>query len=264
MRNLFVYGTLMCEDIMEDVAGCLPVRLPGRLSGYERRVVKGEQYPGLVPGAAGRVDGLVYRDVPGFAWARLDSFEGDMYQRKPVLVELTGDGDPALTFLPLAPVRWQTVELDELGPITDRSGLVERAAAAFDELRGAGEQAAWMLRFVLRGGCPAAPLLEDDDTLEEIADELQARLGALSVELIAENVTRPMDVADWFDQPHLLGLALEVAAQARHDDDLVLRLSPAVLAETVGTEADHKRAYLRALLADIEPALADALLKEVV
>lgn len=89
MRNLFVYGTLMCEDIMQDVAGCLPVRLPGKLSGYERRAVKGEQYPGLVPGAAGRVDGLVYRDVPGFAWARLDSFEGDMYRRQPVLVELT-------------------------------------------------------------------------------------------------------------------------------------------------------------------------------
>jgi gamma-glutamylcyclotransferase (GGCT)/AIG2-like uncharacterized protein YtfP len=88
MRNLFVYGTLMCEDIMQDVAGCLPARLPGTLAGYERRAVKGEHYPGLVPGAAGRVDGVVYRDVPGFAWARLDSFEGDMYRRQRVHVEL--------------------------------------------------------------------------------------------------------------------------------------------------------------------------------
>ena len=89
MRNLFVYGTLMCEDIMQEVAGCLPARLPGILPGYERRAVKGERYPGLVPGPGGRVDGVVYRDVPGFAWARLDRFEGDMYRRRRVQVALT-------------------------------------------------------------------------------------------------------------------------------------------------------------------------------
>jgi gamma-glutamylcyclotransferase (GGCT)/AIG2-like uncharacterized protein YtfP len=89
VRNLFVYGTLMCEDIMHQVAGCLPARLAGALTGYERRAVKGEHYPGLVPGAGGRVDGVVYRDVPGCAWARLDRFEGDMYRRRCVRVQLT-------------------------------------------------------------------------------------------------------------------------------------------------------------------------------
>jgi len=88
VHNLFVYGTLMCEDIMQQVAGCLPARLGGALSGYERRAVKGEHYPGLVPGAGGRVDGVVYRDVPDFAWARLDRFEGDMYRRHRVQIEL--------------------------------------------------------------------------------------------------------------------------------------------------------------------------------
>ena len=89
MPNLFVYGTLMCEEIMQQVAGCLPARLAGVLTGYERRAVKGEHYPGVVPGAGGRVDGVVYRDVPGFAWARLDRFEGDMYRRRSVQVQLT-------------------------------------------------------------------------------------------------------------------------------------------------------------------------------
>jgi gamma-glutamylcyclotransferase (GGCT)/AIG2-like uncharacterized protein YtfP len=91
MRNLFAYGTLMCEDIMREVAGCLPACVPGTLPGYARRAVKGQHYPGLVLHAAGRVDGVLYRDVPGFAWARLDSFEGDMYRRRCVQVDL-GDG----------------------------------------------------------------------------------------------------------------------------------------------------------------------------
>ena len=89
MRNLFAYGTLMCEDIMQDVAGCLPARLPGTLPGYARRAVRGEHYPGLVSCAHGRVDGVLYRDVPAVAWARLDRFEGDMYLRQRVQVELT-------------------------------------------------------------------------------------------------------------------------------------------------------------------------------
>ena len=88
MRNLFAYGTLMCGDIMREVAGCLPASLPGVLQGYRRRTVRGEHYPGLVPGGASRVDGVLYRAVPGFAWARLDDFEGDMYLRHSVRIEL--------------------------------------------------------------------------------------------------------------------------------------------------------------------------------
>jgi gamma-glutamylcyclotransferase (GGCT)/AIG2-like uncharacterized protein YtfP len=30
----------------------------------------------------------VYRDVPGFAWRRLDRFEGDMYRRQRVQAQL--------------------------------------------------------------------------------------------------------------------------------------------------------------------------------
>ena len=34
------------------------------------------------------VDGVVYRDLPISAWSRLDRFEGDMYRRQRVEVEL--------------------------------------------------------------------------------------------------------------------------------------------------------------------------------
>jgi len=88
MRNLFTYGTLMCEDIMQQVAGCLPARLPATLRGYQRRAVRDAHYPGLVVCAAGRVEGVLYRELPGFAWPRLDDFEGDMYLRRRVRVAL--------------------------------------------------------------------------------------------------------------------------------------------------------------------------------
>ena len=86
MENLFAYGTLMCEDIMQDVAGCRLSCVPAELRGYSRRRVRGEHYPALVPDERGFVRGVLYQDVPDSAWDRLDRFEGDMYERRPVEV----------------------------------------------------------------------------------------------------------------------------------------------------------------------------------
>lgn len=88
MENLFAYGTLMCEDIMKDVAGCHLSSTPAILEGYSRRCVRGELYPALLPDNQGRVNGLLYLNVPDSAWARLDRFEGEMYLRQPVRIDL--------------------------------------------------------------------------------------------------------------------------------------------------------------------------------
>ncbi|MBU0967195.1 MAG: gamma-glutamylcyclotransferase [Proteobacteria bacterium] len=85
--NLFAYGTLMCADIMLQVAGCLPAQLPVALAHYRRCRVRGEEYPAIVGQQDAAVQGLVYLDVPQEAWQRLDGFEGEMYDRRPVLVD---------------------------------------------------------------------------------------------------------------------------------------------------------------------------------
>lgn len=64
-------------------------RTPGFLRDYWRRAVKGEVYPGILPERGGVVEGIVYLDLPDTAWARLDAFEGEMYQRQIVGVTLT-------------------------------------------------------------------------------------------------------------------------------------------------------------------------------
>ena len=87
--NLFVYGTLMCDDIMQEVSGISLAHEPAILAGYIRRSVKGEQYPAVVYEKTGRVEGVVYRAIPGPALNRLDRFEGDMYYRKEVEIKLS-------------------------------------------------------------------------------------------------------------------------------------------------------------------------------
>jgi gamma-glutamylcyclotransferase (GGCT)/AIG2-like uncharacterized protein YtfP len=92
MTHLFVYGTLMCEDIMQEVSGCLPEHRRGVLEGYTRLRVREHVYPGLLQRTGNRVDGVVYLNVPASAYERLDRFEGEMYTRRTVSIDIDGGG----------------------------------------------------------------------------------------------------------------------------------------------------------------------------
>ena len=91
-NHLFAYGTLICADILAEVAGCRAVGESAVLRGYDRRQVIGADYPGILPQSGGTVEGLVYRDLPPAAWCRLDRFEGEMYRRVTVAVRLASGG----------------------------------------------------------------------------------------------------------------------------------------------------------------------------
>ena len=88
MGNIFAYGTLMCEDIMFEVSGYHLSQVHATLHGYARKSVRGEKYPAIVVDDEKKVDGMIYLDVPASAWDRLDRFEGEMYERLHVVVEL--------------------------------------------------------------------------------------------------------------------------------------------------------------------------------
>jgi gamma-glutamylcyclotransferase (GGCT)/AIG2-like uncharacterized protein YtfP len=88
VKNLFAYGTLMCDDIMRSVAGCALSQTYAVLRSYRRYAVKGEVYPALAASEGGLVKGVVYHDIPDTAWLRLDRFEGAMYARRFVNVVL--------------------------------------------------------------------------------------------------------------------------------------------------------------------------------
>jgi len=88
MADLFVYGTLMCADILKAVAGELPARTKAVLRGYRRFGVRGERYPAIIAAEGASVEGVVCFDIGEESWRRLDRFEGKMYQRRLVEVKL--------------------------------------------------------------------------------------------------------------------------------------------------------------------------------
>ena len=89
-RHCFTYGSLMWADIMARVCGREFASEPASLADHRRHPVRGQDYPGLRAAPGGLVPGRLYRDVDEAAWARLDAFEGDEYERADVVVTLAG------------------------------------------------------------------------------------------------------------------------------------------------------------------------------
>lgn len=78
--NLFVYGSLMYEEIWRRLVSREFQRMPARLDGYRRLRIRGEDYPGLVKGA-GTVSGRVWLGVDEDTLKRIDRFEAECYRR---------------------------------------------------------------------------------------------------------------------------------------------------------------------------------------
>jgi len=88
--NIFTYGTLMISDVMYAVTTREFRFIDAILRGYARFTVKGESYPGIIPVTDAVTEGIIYFNVDEPSLARLDIFEGDLYQRTPIQAETQG------------------------------------------------------------------------------------------------------------------------------------------------------------------------------
>ena len=86
--NIFAYGSLMIPEVMVAVTTREFRFKNAILRGYSRFTVKGESYPGIIPASDAVTEGIIYFDLDESSLERLDAFEGDLYQRTPVKVEM--------------------------------------------------------------------------------------------------------------------------------------------------------------------------------
>ena len=87
MAHVFTYGSLMFDQVWSRVVSHSYDREEAILSGYDRKSVRGEVFPVVVPASPdSQVQGIVYRGVSLSDLSRLDRFERDYYDRKTVAV----------------------------------------------------------------------------------------------------------------------------------------------------------------------------------
>ncbi|MFA9459896.1 metallophosphoesterase [Thiohalorhabdus methylotrophus] len=171
-------------------------------------------------------------------------------------VEIPPFGLAQVEFVPLAPLTWQTVAVaDPGGGNLDAlvADLVARVPEPDAEQR--------LVRLELSGPHLLAGELGDAENRRELEEQLADRLDALAVEVRDRGLHQPVDREGLRSSPSPLATALELLERAESDDALLDALTPEVLSPAAPTEDEERRAYLRALLTDLEPELVDRLVQ---
>jgi gamma-glutamylcyclotransferase (GGCT)/AIG2-like uncharacterized protein YtfP len=81
--HVFTYGSLMFDGVWSKVVDGIYEKVGARLYGYQRRKIRDEIYPTVLPGTSGDyVDGIIYLNVSKSDLKILDTFEGEYYQKE--------------------------------------------------------------------------------------------------------------------------------------------------------------------------------------
>ncbi|BDA40600.1 AIG2-like protein D [Coccomyxa sp. Obi] len=82
MSNVFVYGTLMSEEVVMTLIKRAPKQQPARIRGYRRHRIKGFIFPAIIPATeSDEVNGLVLYDLSEKEMEVFDEFEGEEYYK---------------------------------------------------------------------------------------------------------------------------------------------------------------------------------------
>ena len=81
MKHLFVYGSLMFDDVLNQLVNKQYKRVKAEIHGFQCLQVKGEVYPALVKMVSESTRGLLVLNISQEDIKVLDEFEGEYYFR---------------------------------------------------------------------------------------------------------------------------------------------------------------------------------------
>ncbi|CAI5473877.1 unnamed protein product [Closterium sp. Yama58-4] len=87
---VFVYGTLMADEVLHALLDRVPTSAPARLPNFTRHSIKGRQYPAVVPKAQDSVMGKLLLNLSPPEMSLFDAFEDVEYVRSTHPVSLQG------------------------------------------------------------------------------------------------------------------------------------------------------------------------------
>ena len=86
LSKVFVYGSLMCNQVLETLLGRIPQQVEGTVSGYRRYCIRDRVYPAVASKRGGTVEGLLLEALTEKEMHIFDEFEDDGYDRVKVVV----------------------------------------------------------------------------------------------------------------------------------------------------------------------------------
>ncbi len=188
----------------------------------------------------------------------------DQGERGALLVDLTSRHAPAVVFRSLAPVRWETVEVDHLEEVTSLDQLERHVQLSWRTLRDTDPGSTgteWMIRVVLKGPCPLWAELRRNEDRDLLASELREILGGLDVVVFADAVYPVLSVVEHRLRTDVLGEILRLSdAVRRGETKLDFDRSNLVGLASEGPAASEL--YVRTLLDGADGELASRMLED--
>ncbi|ONI33968.1 hypothetical protein PRUPE_1G456100 [Prunus persica] len=96
LHKVFVYGSLMAEDVCRVLLNRVPQSSPAILNGYHRYSIKGRVYPAILPVENDKVTGKLLLGITDPELHILDEFEDVEYERSTVEVSSVDSSDNLL------------------------------------------------------------------------------------------------------------------------------------------------------------------------
>lgn len=196
--------------------------------------------------------------LQGKSWA-------DRGERGALIVDLSDRAAPVVAFRPLAPVRWETLEVDRLDAVGSLDELERAIQVAWTGRReddpGVGGTE-WMVRVVLDGPCPLWTELRTEEDRRMLGSELREILGALDVTVLADGVHPVFPIEEHRSRTDVLGEALRMVEEIRGGDPRLGSVDPSDLAGAPSDDAKEIAAYVRSLLSDADGEVAARLLED--
>ncbi|KAK1438229.1 hypothetical protein QVD17_04035 [Tagetes erecta] len=87
-HTVFVYGSLLADDVVQILLNRVPQTSPAILNNYHRFSIKGRVYPAILPVENKKVTGRVLIGLSGTELDILDMYEDDEYDKRVVNVSL--------------------------------------------------------------------------------------------------------------------------------------------------------------------------------
>jgi DNA repair exonuclease SbcCD nuclease subunit len=187
----------------------------------------------------------------------------DRGDRGVLLVDLSDRGSPAVSFRPLAAVRWETVDVDRLDTLDSLDELERHVQLAWTGQRNEDPGASgteWMARVLLSGASPLWSELRSEENLELLARELRELLGVLEVSVVTDAVHPVLALDEHRDRVDVLGEALRLSDSLRRGATVLAGLDPGDLVGIPSDDPAVVERYARELLTGIDPEIAARLL----
>lgn len=97
-HSVFVYGTLMAEEVVRVLLGRVPPSSPAILPNHHRFSIKGRVYPAILPVDSNKVAGKVFKSITNRELTVLDIFEDEEYVRTTLEISLPDTSETLLTY----------------------------------------------------------------------------------------------------------------------------------------------------------------------